>query len=87
MAGPNLDEVKDYLRVDGDDEDSLLSILLLAAKEFLAQAGVEESSKALYKLAVFLHVSMHYENRNPENKLEGYDQAFNHIIPKLKEGL
>lgn len=86
MPGPTLDDVKDYLRVDGNDEDALLGLLLEAAKEFLSQAGVPESEKALYKVAVFMHVAMHYENRNLENKLEGYEQVFHHIIPKLKEG-
>lgn len=84
--GPNLQEVKDYLRIEGSEEDGIVSLLLEAAKEALNKAGVSESDKPLYKVAVFLHVSMHYENRNPENKLEGYDQVFNHIIPKLKEG-
>ncbi|GIP17769.1 hypothetical protein J40TS1_34110 [Paenibacillus montaniterrae] len=82
-----LQHVKDYLRIDTDDEDEMLEIMLAAAKESLEQAGVPESEKALYKVAVFLHVSMHYENRNPEKKMDGYDQVFINIIPKLKDGL
>lgn len=82
----SLEEIKAYLRVDGNEEDLILNLLLEAAKEYLRQAGVEESDNPLYKTAVIYHVTMHYENRNPENKLEGYEQVFNHIIPKLKEG-
>lgn len=86
MARVTLQDVKGYLRIDIDDEDSLLQLLLEAAKESLEKAGVPESDGALYKVAVFLHVSMHYENRNPDKKLDGYEQVFNNIIPKLKEG-
>lgn len=86
MAAPTIDEVKSYLRIDHPDEDVTLALLIEAAEEYMAKAGVVNVDGALYKLAVLLHVSMHYENRNPDTKLEGYDQVFQHIIPKLKEG-
>lgn len=84
---PTLEEVKSYLRIDFDDDDPTLALLIDAAKESLLKSGVEETASSLYRLAVMIHVSMHYENRNPDSKLEGYQQVFNNIIPKLKEGI
>jgi len=86
MAAPTIDEVKEYLRIDHTDDDLTLNLLIEAAKESLVKSGVEFTEGALYKLAVILHVAMHYENRNPDTKLEGYNDVLNHIIPKLKEG-
>lgn len=86
MSVPTLDELKNYLRIDHADDDVTLTLLVEAAKESLVKSGVEVAEGALYKLAIILHVAMHYENRNPDAKLEGYHDVFNHIIPKLKGG-
>ncbi len=61
----NLDEVKQFLRIDWEDEDTLLTTLQMAAEEYLKNAGVNKDyTKALYKLAVQLLISHWYENRN-----------------------
>lgn len=86
MTVPTLGELKGYLRIDHDDDDVTLALLTEAATESLAKSGVETTDGSLYKLAVILHVSMHYENRNPDKKLDGYHEVLNHIIPKLKAG-
>lgn len=36
-----LEEFKEYLRIDGDDENSTLNAFLFAARTFLVNAGVE----------------------------------------------
>lgn len=36
-----LDEFKEYIRIDGDDENSTLNAFLMAARSFLVNAGVE----------------------------------------------
>ncbi len=67
MAVDLLDKVKNYLRVDGEQDDALLASLISAAKEYLANAGMKledgatEARTALYELAVSLHVhNMYY---------------------------
>ncbi|RKD26689.1 hypothetical protein BEP19_15895 [Ammoniphilus oxalaticus] len=58
-----LDSIKAYLRIDGDQDDGLLSLLIESAKAYLRNAGVDESEKHLYKLAVIMIVTHWYENR------------------------
>jgi uncharacterized phage protein (predicted DNA packaging) len=60
-----LEEVKQYLRIDGSEEDSFLASLIPAAKIYIKNAtdiNVNENDE-LQKLAVFLLVSHWYENR------------------------
>jgi uncharacterized phage protein (predicted DNA packaging) len=57
-----LDKVKSYLRIDGEQDDALLTSLIAATKLYLANAGMTleegatEERTALYELAVSLHV-------------------------------
>jgi len=59
-----LEELKIYLRIDGQEDDGLINGLLLAAKEYLKNAGTAVEIGDLYELAVKLLVSHWYENRN-----------------------
>lgn len=62
-----LEELKLYLRVDEDDDDTLIKALMLSAEEYLANAGVtKDYTKELYKLSVKLLVGHWYENREVE---------------------
>ncbi|EPY2286637.1 head-tail connector protein [Clostridium sporogenes] len=65
-----LDELKEYLRIDGEDEDTTLSSLLFAAKSYIKNGtGLEEDMikndeiLELYKLCLKLLISHWYENR------------------------
>jgi uncharacterized phage protein (predicted DNA packaging) len=80
----SLDELKNYLRIDGSEDDALLTLLVGGAKEYLANAGVPESDGDLYKLAVMLYVALHYENRDPSVKIEKFNFALESIILQLK---
>ncbi|WP_124728809.1 head-tail connector protein [Staphylospora marina] len=86
MALPSVDELKTYLRIDGSEDDAFLALLLSAAKEYLANAGVPESDSDLYKLAVMLYCALHYENRDPSVKIDRFNFALESIILQLKEG-
>lgn len=84
-----LTEIKLYLRIDEDSEDTLISSLQLAAEEYLTNAGVtKDYTKELYKLAIKLLVSNWYENRDTiligsiSKKL---DYSLNHILMQLRE--
>lgn len=59
-----LDELKEYLRIDGDDENALLERLVHAAENYLTNAGIKPNyCSDLYKLAITMLVSHWYENR------------------------
>ncbi|MGE7020417.1 head-tail connector protein [Solibacillus cecembensis] len=70
-----LDDLKDYLRIDGDDENSSLSLFLQSAILYLANAGVKQPSDYYHKsvegndvfsqhrLAVHMLATHYYENR------------------------
>jgi uncharacterized phage protein (predicted DNA packaging) len=81
-----LDELKNYLRIDGDEDDGLLGLLIDGAKEYLTHAGVRESNQALYKLAMMLYVALHYENRDPGVKIDRFNCALEGVILQLRGG-
>ncbi|MEK5498588.1 head-tail connector protein [Bacillus sp. FSL M8-0077] len=61
----DLEKVKHFLRVDGDEDDVLIEELIASAAEYLENAGVKEAYKqsALYGLAVKLLVQEWFDNR------------------------
>lgn len=59
-----LEELKEYLRIDDNEQDALLEGIVQAAETYLVNAGIKVNySSDLYKLAVMLLVSHWYENR------------------------
>lgn len=63
----NLEDLKLFLRIDDDEEDTLIEGLQIGAEEYLTNAGIKKDySKELYKLAIKILVSHWYENRNIE---------------------
>lgn len=72
------DKVKSYLRIDGEQDDTLLASLISATKLYLANAGMTleedaaEERVALYELAVSLYVhDMYYGGNAMEKALIG----------------
>lgn len=62
-----LEELKLFLRVDGNEEDSLIKSLQASAEEYLTDAGIMKNyNKEKYKLAVKILVNHWYENRAVE---------------------
>lgn len=69
-----IEELKEYLRIDGDEENSSLSLFLQSAISFLEKAGVKQPKDyylikddvdifALHRLAIMLLATHFYENR------------------------
>ena len=62
-----LDEVKDFLRIDHNEEDGYISVLLLLAKElcenYLRKDIIEPMPESV-RQAQLLVISHFYENRN-----------------------
>lgn len=83
-----LEKVKTYLRIDGGEDDTILSLLIDAAKSYLTDAGVptEAEGTAKYDLAVMLLVALNYENRNPGTKIDKLNFGLESIILQLKTG-
>ncbi|MCM3730066.1 head-tail connector protein [Fictibacillus nanhaiensis] len=65
-----LEHVKEYLRIDGADDNSLLDSLILAAKTFIKNATGKDVDDLndLHKLAVSLLVVHWFENRESVGK-------------------
>ncbi len=64
-----LTEAKNYLRVDGDEDDRLISELLMTAKKLCMDVGRMseekfEKNEDTTRTAVLFTVSYLYENRN-----------------------
>lgn len=72
-----LTEIKEWLRIDGEDDDNTLSSLLLSSKFIIKQStGVITEDVAsnpealeLYKLVQKLIIAGLYENRDGDSKL------------------
>jgi len=77
-----LEAVKEYLRIDGDQDDKLLGRLISAAKEHLAGAGVKERVTSQYELAVVMLVTHWYENRE-QNQFGKISSAIEHGLQTL----
>lgn len=85
---PSLEELKTYLRIDGSEDDQILALIMDAAKEYLQNAGAvlpaDSPTSSLYNLAVMLYVALHYENRDPAQKMDRFSFALESIILQLK---
>jgi uncharacterized phage protein (predicted DNA packaging) len=81
-----LQEMKEYLRIDGGEDDFLISSLILGAEQFLMGTGVPGTSKTLelYAVALKMLVTHWYENREPFGKAEELAFTLSNIITQLK---
>jgi uncharacterized phage protein (predicted DNA packaging) len=59
-----IEEIKEFLKLDSSEDDSLITGLQLAAEEYLKNAGVTKNySSELYKLVIKILISHWNENR------------------------
>lgn len=81
----NLEELKNWLRVDDDYDDVTITGLQLAAEQYLNNAGVvKDYTNELYKLAINLLVTHWFENREPTGKADKLEFSLSSIIAQLK---
>lgn len=66
----DIKEIKEYLRIDGNEEDNIISSFLIAAKSYIKNGtGLTENMvtpnavKELYNLCLKMLISHWYENR------------------------
>ena len=81
-----LQEVKDFLRIDGVEEDIFLASLISAAKIYIKNATgvIAEETNDLHKLAINLLVSHSYEHRLPVGIGEKLAFSLESILFQLK---
>lgn len=90
-----LQEVKDYLRVDIEEDDPLLETLIIAAVEYLKNAtgkeypATDEEGNAvnyeLEKIYLKLLIAYWYENRTPAGKVgEEFSQMTKSLMLQLQ---
>jgi len=77
--------LKNYVRVDFDDDDPLLSMLLAVADDYLMAAGIDRVfSPAAYDLASFHMVLALYDGRETDAAHAAATPAVRQIINQLK---
>ena len=80
-----VDEAKQHLRIDYDEEDELIEKLIAqaqAAAEDFCRVSFEEDVPEPVRLACLLFVSYHYENRDiPDmTTYKSMRMAFEHLL-------
>ena len=80
-----VDEVKQHLRIEYDEEDDLIENLILqaqAAAEDYCRVSFEDEASEPVRLACLLFVSYHYENRDiPDmTTYKSMRMAFEHLL-------
>ena len=84
----DLEEVKQYLKVDYEEEDDLISSLVGAAHKYLVNAGISKDSidnnQELYKLAMKLLIAHWYEKREITGKAEQLAFSLSAILMQLR---
>lgn len=84
-----IETIKEYLRIDGTEDDNLLGFLIDSAEEYLSGAGVKKTKLKKYELAVIMLVTHWFENREAVGKAQAtVELGLQSIILQLKaEGL
>lgn len=84
----NLEEIKSYLRIDGDFEDDQLVELQKSSEKYLENSGIRaDYTNSLYKLAICMMINHFYENRLFEstgNHVARFDLSLNSLINTLR---
>ena len=86
-AAADLEACKNYMRVDGSDDDVLISSLMAAAKEYLRNAGIEEpdgGDSSLYTTAVYSLTLHYYDHRDAVGEEKSFPTGLRPIINQLK---
>jgi len=83
-----LEEVKEYLRIDGTEEDLLLTSLISAAKQYVKTGTgcIVDEENDLHKLAINLLVTHWYENREVVGKANALSFSLQSIFLQMTYG-
>lgn len=81
-----LDDVKGYLRIDFEDEDELITLLIESAKSYILNATgiVFDELNQLHKLCLMILVTHWYENREAVGKTEKLSFSLSSILTQIE---
>jgi uncharacterized phage protein (predicted DNA packaging) len=81
-----LEEVKNYLRIDGSEDDMLLTSFITAAKQYIyGSTGVYvDDTDQLHLLALKILISHWYDNREPVGKADNLAFSLESIVTQIK---
>lgn len=78
----DLKTMKEYMRVDYDEDDQLINSLTLAAKGYLTKAGaIEQPDNELYNVVLMMLTTFFYENRAADSGV--IPGTINNLITQL----
>lgn len=86
MCGDKLERCKLYMRVDGSDEDALISALMGSAEEYLTGAGVLPcpDNARRYELALFALTLHYYDHRDAVGTEADIPRGLRPVLTQLK---
>lgn len=81
-----LSEVKEFLRIDFDDDDSLINTLIISAKTYIFNATGKEFDQfnELHKLCLMILITHWYENREAVGKAEKLSFSLSSILTQIE---
>ena len=80
-----LEKIKEYLKIDSNDEDITVQALITSAELYLKNAGVlEDYQNELYDLAIKMLVLHWYENREIIGNAQKMAFSLDNIITQLQ---
>lgn len=80
-----LEKIKEYLKIDSNDEDVTVQALITSAELYLKNAGVlEDYQNELYDLAIKMLVLHWYENREIVGNAKKMAFSLDNIITQLQ---
>lgn len=85
MGVENLPRLKQYMRVDHDEDDALIQALWSAAVAYLQNSGIKDDRSELYWLAA-AGLTLHWYDGAPTvvGSSENISLGLRHIINQLK---
>ena len=83
MDAAKLEEVKQYMKVDGNDDDAVIAALYAAAVVYLGGKEPENPSD-LYNLAVWSLTLHYYDHRDSVGNEASFPTGLRPIINQLK---
>ena len=86
-----LEEIKEYLRVDSDEDDTLINLFMEYAKEEIEDStGVKfnkEGNSETYNMAMLIIIADRYENRASTDTEFKVNNILSSIYTRLKAGV